>query len=189
MGARMKRAPASPQGAGGRPAWMTWGRAFKHVRWGGNSSCAATRPGDARGSRTMGEGCARRPFWSVLRRLEQPVRTGAARTSMRWRAADSMSRRSLARGNRKRPPNRRLTNKRRPSVVSRGRRSTSTRCTAARASSPHAAQALARATGGYVVAARDRWGREVTHSGSWDELERMIEDVERYAEAVTSISK
>jgi hypothetical protein len=38
--------------------------------------------------------------------------------------------------------------------------------------------------GGYVVAARDRWGREVTHTGSESEIAKMIEDVERYAESV-----
>jgi hypothetical protein len=42
------------------------------------------------------------------------------------------------------------------------------------------------APGGYVVAARDRWGREMTHTGSEEELARMIEDVEGYAEKVRS---
>jgi hypothetical protein len=42
------------------------------------------------------------------------------------------------------------------------------------------------APGGYVVAASDRWGRQVTHTGSEDDLERMIEDVERYAESVAA---
>jgi hypothetical protein len=42
------------------------------------------------------------------------------------------------------------------------------------------------APGGYVVAARDRWGREVTHTGSESELAQMIEDVERYAESVAA---
>jgi hypothetical protein len=42
------------------------------------------------------------------------------------------------------------------------------------------------APGGYVVAARDRWGREVTHTGSESELAEMIEDVERYADSVAA---
>jgi hypothetical protein len=41
------------------------------------------------------------------------------------------------------------------------------------------------ARGGYVVTARDRWGREVTHTGSETELAQMIEDVERYAASVS----
>jgi hypothetical protein len=41
--------------------------------------------------------------------------------------------------------------------------------------------------GVYVVVARDRWGREVSHTGTPGtdaELDRLLEDVERSAEAV-----
>jgi hypothetical protein len=44
------------------------------------------------------------------------------------------------------------------------------------------------APGGYVVAARDRWGRQVTHTCPEAELSRTIEDVERYAERVAASS-
>jgi hypothetical protein len=39
--------------------------------------------------------------------------------------------------------------------------------------------------GHYVVVARDRWGREVSRSGSETELEAMIEDCEEYAAATS----
>jgi hypothetical protein len=40
----------------------------------------------------------------------------------------------------------------------------------------------------YVVYARDRWGHEVKHSGTEDELDRVIEDVEKYAESISAIA-
>jgi hypothetical protein len=42
------------------------------------------------------------------------------------------------------------------------------------------------APGGYRVAARDRWGREVTHTGSEADLDQLIEEVERYAESIAA---
>lgn len=36
----------------------------------------------------------------------------------------------------------------------------------------------------YRVSARDRWGHEVSHTGTENDLERLIEDVECYAEHV-----
>jgi hypothetical protein len=37
--------------------------------------------------------------------------------------------------------------------------------------------------GHYVVTARDRWGREVSHEGGEADVSRMIEECERFAEA------
>jgi hypothetical protein len=34
---------------------------------------------------------------------------------------------------------------------------------------------------GWIVTARDRWGREITHTGGDADVPRMIEDVEQYA--------
>jgi hypothetical protein len=40
------------------------------------------------------------------------------------------------------------------------------------------------APGGYAVAAQDRWGRQVNQTCAEGELQRVIEEVERYAENV-----
>jgi hypothetical protein len=42
------------------------------------------------------------------------------------------------------------------------------------------------APGEYVVAAQDRWGRQVTQRCADSELERVIEEVEQYAERVSA---
>jgi hypothetical protein len=42
------------------------------------------------------------------------------------------------------------------------------------------------APGGYVVAAQDRWGRQTTQRCAESELERVIEEVEQYAEKVAA---
>ncbi len=40
------------------------------------------------------------------------------------------------------------------------------------------------APGGFVVAAQDRWGRRMTQTCDGADLERVIEEVEKYAEKV-----
>jgi len=42
--------------------------------------------------------------------------------------------------------------------------------------------------GVFRVSARDRWGRECSHTGTENDLDRLLEDVERYAETVAGHS-
>jgi hypothetical protein len=41
----------------------------------------------------------------------------------------------------------------------------------------------------YRVSARDRWGHEVSHTGTGNDLDHLIEDVERYAERMADSSR